>query len=29
MNVILKQTINKLGKVGSVVGVKPGYARNF
>lgn len=29
MNVILKQTINKLGKVGSVVSVKPGYARNF
>jgi large subunit ribosomal protein L9 len=29
MEVILKQDIEKLGRVGSIVNVKPGYARNF
>lgn len=29
MEVILRQDVNKLGKVGSIVKVKNGYARNF
>ena len=29
INVILIEKIEKLGKVGDVVTVKPGYARNF
>lgn len=29
MEVILKQDIEKLGKAGTIVNVKPGYARNF
>lgn len=29
MEVILKQDVNKVGKAGSVVKVKDGYARNF
>lgn len=29
MNVILKQTLPKVGKEGQVVKVKPGFARNF
>jgi large subunit ribosomal protein L9 len=29
MKVILKRTVPKLGKQGTVVSVKPGYARNF
>ena len=29
MNVILKQDIDKLGKAGDVVKVKPGYGRNY
>ena len=29
MKVLLKQTISKLGKIGDVVDVKPGYARNY
>ena len=29
MKVILTTTIKKLGKVGDIVSVKPGYARNF
>ena len=29
MKVILQQNISKLGKVGDVVNVKPGFARNF
>lgn len=29
MKIILKETIEKLGKAGEIVDVKPGYARNF
>ena len=29
MNVILKQDVDKLGKAGDVVKVKPGYGRNY
>ena len=29
MRVILKTTIKKLGKIGDIVTVKPGYARNY
>ena len=29
MKVILKTTIKKLGKIGDIVTVKPGFARNF
>ena len=29
MRVILKTTIKKLGKIGDIVSVKPGYARNY
>ena len=29
MNVILLQRVDKLGQMGDVVTVKPGYARNF
>lgn len=29
MQLLLKRTINKLGRIGDVVNVKPGYARNF
>ena len=29
MKVILTTTIRKLGKVGEIVSVKPGFARNF
>lgn len=29
MEVILKEDVDKLGKAGSVVKVKPGYARNY
>ncbi len=29
MKVILKQNVKNLGMVGSIVDVKPGYARNF
>ena len=29
MRVILTTTIKKLGKIGDIVSVKPGYARNF
>lgn len=29
MKVILKQNVKNLGMVGTVVDVKPGYARNF
>lgn len=29
MEVILKQDVDKIGKAGSVVGVKDGFARNF
>ena len=29
MDVLLKTTIEKLGRIGDVVSVKPGYARNF
>ena len=29
MQVVLRQEVSKLGKVGDVVGVTPGYARNY
>lgn len=29
MKVLLKQTVSKLGQIGDVVEVKPGYARNY
>jgi large subunit ribosomal protein L9 len=29
MKIILKETIEKLGKAGEIVDVKPGFARNF
>ena len=29
MKIILTTTIKKLGKIGDIVSVKPGYARNF
>ncbi len=29
MDVLLKTTIDKLGRIGDVVSVKPGYARNY
>ena len=29
MKIILKETIDKLGKAGTIVDVKPGYGRNF
>ena len=29
MKIILKETIEKLGKAGDIINVKPGYGRNF
>ena len=29
MKIILKETIDKLGKAGDIINVKPGYGRNF
>lgn len=29
MQLVLRKTVNKLGKIGDIVNVKPGYARNF
>ena len=29
MNIILLERVEKLGKLGDVVSVKPGYARNY